>query len=85
MKIIFTKIYSKLIEIQKKGTQVICITGDIGFKVKDFEYKTDENIVFLASGIDFRDENNKILIFEHNIETKTLTWRYEFISILLNQ
>lgn len=76
----YKDIYPKLVEVQKQGIDVICIAGDIGFKVSEFEYKTPDGIMFLASGFDYRKKENKVLIFEHNVKEKELNWSFHSIS-----
>jgi len=81
----YTDIYPKLLEVKQKGIEVICIAGDIGFKVKDFEYTTSDGIYFLASGIYSGTKSNKALLFHHDITNKKLTWEYKLIKNLLNK
>lgn len=57
----YEDIYPKLIDLKEKGKQVYCIAGDIGFKTQKFEYKTDDNIIYLASGIKANTPNNYFL------------------------
>lgn len=76
----YMDIYPKLIEIQNNGTEVLCVGGDIGSKVKKFDFLTPEGIQFLASGIKSGDENNLALLFRHNREEKKLIW--EFLPIV---
>lgn len=77
-----SEIYPKLVEIQQKGVKVMCIGGDIGNNVKEFEHITSDGIVFLASGISGTDSNNKALIFEHDITNHIIDWRFVRISEL---
>ena len=84
-------VYPKLVEVQKRGIQVILVGGDTGQQVKEFEFKTSDEIIFLGSGINnsytnkgkapeyFRFDPDKVLIFEHDIEKKKLTW--EFVEL----
>ncbi len=78
----YTDIYPKLLEVKQKGIEVICIAGDIGFKVKEFKYITSDGIYFLASGISSGTIGNKALIFHHDITNKKLTWEYKLIRDL---
>lgn len=75
----YTDIYPKLLEVSKKGIQVICIGGDIGIKVKEFEFTTPEGIHFLASGISAGAIDNKGLVFFHDITNKKITWEFRLI------
>ena len=72
----YTDIYPKLLEVKERGVEVICIAGDIGVKVKEFEYLTDEGIYFLASGICADSSDNKGLLFYHNITDNQLDWEF---------
>ena len=54
----YQDIYPKLIQLKNKGKQIYCIAGDIGFKTKKFEYKTKDDIQFLATGIKANTPNN---------------------------
>ena len=77
-----SEIYPKLVEIKKKGVEVVCIGGDIGFHAKEFEYLTPEGIHFLASGITYGQDENKALLFQHNLSDKTLTWDFKQLNDL---
>ena len=76
----YTDIYPKLLDVQQRGVDVICIGGDIGFNAKSFEYKTAEGISFLASGISFGSTSNKALLFKHNLYKRELTWEFRPLS-----
>jgi len=79
----YTDIYPLLLKAKQKGIGVICIGGDIGFKSKEFEYKTPEGIYFLASGIEFNhNSENKGLVFEHDILSKKLKWDFVILPKL---
>jgi len=75
----YQDIYPKLLEVQSKGIQTFCIGGDIGIRAKQFEYTTESGIVFLASGIYYKYEGNKGLVFYHDTLNQTIC--YKFISI----
>jgi hypothetical protein len=49
----YTEVYPKLIEVKHRRINVICLAGDIGNKVKGFEYSTAEGLYFLASGMSY--------------------------------
>ena len=78
----YTNIYSKLKIVKQKGIEVICIAGDIGKKVKDFQYITEEGIYFLASGINSGTIGNKALVFEQNLKNDSLSWKFELLTDL---
>lgn len=77
-----SEVYPKLIEVESRGVEVLCVGGDIGFYAKEFDYQTPEGINFLASGINFNEANNKALIFHHNINNHTLSWEFRLLSDL---
>ena len=78
----YSKVYPRLVEVQNKGVQVICIAGDIGAKKDEFEHQTKEGIYFLASGLKDQAQSNKVLLFDHNLKTKKLTWTFEDLKNL---
>ena len=75
-------VYPKLVEVQQKGIQVICIAGDIGAKVSSFEHQTEDGIYFMASGLKEGAKENKVLLFDHDIKNNDLSWKYEDIENL---
>ena len=81
----YSEIYPKLVDVQKKGVKVLCIAGDIGVKAKEFEYLTSEGIYFLASGINSNEENNKALLFSHDVVNDSLSWEFQLITELDNR
>jgi len=78
----YETIYPRLLEIKNKGIGVICVAGDIGYRVKEFSYTTNDDIYFLASGIYYDSIGNKALVFNHNITTKELEWEYVLLEDL---
>ena len=80
----YQEAYPKLIDIANKWITVLCIGGDIGIKTNEFEHTTIEGITFLASGINLGDKNNQVLLFEHDIKSRTLTWKYRLINSILD-
>ncbi len=78
----YEDIYPKLLTVKQRGIAVICVSGDIGFNVKEYSYKSPEGIDFLASGINFSGSNNRALLFYHDISTKRLTWSYVPLAAL---
>lgn len=72
----YSEIYPLLTKVQNRGTQVICLAGDIGFKKNQFEYLTNEGIWLLASGIKFNDDLKFGLRFIHNLTKMKLSWEY---------
>ena len=77
-----SEIYPKLVETKQKGIEVLCIGGDIGFQANEFEHLTLEGIYFLASGINSSEENNKALLFQHDLTDNSLTWSFTLLTDL---
>jgi len=77
-----SEIYPKLLEVEAKGIEVICIAGDIGFRRNEFEYLTPEGIQYLASGIEAGNPNNQALILHHDQSSHALTWDFVLLSEL---
>ena len=75
----YTDLYPGLVKVKKRGIEVVCIGGDIGTKIKEFEHTTPEGIHLLASGIESGETGNKVLIFKHDLVAQKLTWTYELI------
>lgn len=75
-------IYPSLVEVRQRGIEVICIGGDIGNKIAEFEYTTPESIYLLASGISTKRSDNKALVFVHNIENRELSWSFRLLEDL---
>lgn len=73
----YEDIYPKLVNLRKKGTEVICLGGDIGVIANEFFYKTPDGIFFIASGIDWLSSEKKALIFEYDTIQNTLKWNYQ--------
>lgn len=86
--------YPLLVGVEKKGIDVICISGDVGQKdQKYFEFETKEGVVFLASGINNSTESDpekraklpkdKVLILTHNIKTGEISWNFYNLDDIL--
>jgi hypothetical protein len=78
----YTDLYPKLKGIKANGINVICIAGDLGKKVLDFEYVTPEGVHFLASGIKGNSPGNTVLIFEQEHSSQALSWKFIDIETL---
>lgn len=85
-------IYPQLVEVQKRGVQVILLGGDTGQQVKEFEFTTKEGITFLGSGLNnsagtkglpayFNPAPDKILIFTHQPKKRKLDWKFEVLTV----
>lgn len=79
----YQDIYPRLVELEERGIEVLCIAGDIGFRKSEFEYITPEGIQFMASGIEAGKSYNKALLFKHNVTNQELDWDYIPTSQLL--
>lgn len=75
-----SEVYPELVEIKKRGIEVLCIGGDIGVNAKEFEYVTEDGIYFLASGINSGDEINKGLVFTHEVTNQKLSWEFKLLE-----
>ena len=73
-------VYPKLIGLEQKGIDVICIGGDIGKNSKSFEHETSDGIVFLASGCHSGDVDNSAIVFYHDILNRDLNWDFKLTT-----
>jgi hypothetical protein len=78
-------VYPLLLDVKRNGIEVLCIAGDIGDKVSEFQHLTDDGIFLLASGINAGFTGNKALLFKHNIRAKSLSWKYQLLTHFLAQ
>ena len=70
--------YPKLAELEQNGIEVLCISGDLGVRAKQFHYQTAEGIDFIASGLSRTgDADDVILKLLHQPNARTLEWRFE--------
>ena len=80
-------IYPKLVDVQQKNIQVICLAGDLGQKQSTYQYKTNEGIYFLGSGLLSTNNYNtkfsqygksdSVLVFSHIPSKRTLNWKFK--------
>lgn len=78
----YQDIYPKLLEVKKRGVQVLWVGGDLGYKTSEFEYIDDHGIVFLGNGFWFKKDWNKVLLFSKAKE-EALTYTFVPIDTLL--
>ena len=71
-----------MVDISNRGIKVFCIGGDIGYNAKEFEYLTNEGIYLLASGINSKVDDNKAILFYHDLLNNNLTWSFELLKDL---
>ena len=85
-------IYEQLVELEKRGIEVVVVSGDGGIFTKGYQHTTPEGVDFLISGIfSTLDRDNppttvevnlnpdSVLIFNHNMEERELSW--EFVNL----
>lgn len=82
-------IYPLLLQVKNKGINVINLAGDFGQESTEYYQQSPDGIHFIGSGItsdipwntQFQTHGleDKILIFEHNLETQALHWHFEVL------
>ncbi|MBI4645355.1 MAG: T9SS type A sorting domain-containing protein [Bacteroidia bacterium] len=91
-------IYPLLLDVKHRDIDVICLSGDLGQKAKEYEYVSEDSIIFLASGINNSygtepDTNcsyvtnfdpDKILILTYYINTQKIIWKFHDLDSLYN-
>lgn len=81
------QVYPQLIQVEKRGVEVIWMAGDIGKWSKKYEYLSKDGIQFLASGINntmylsnpkkyVTANKDKLLILKHHLIEKKITWQF---------
>lgn len=78
----YSDIYPKLVKFKKNKGDVFCVAGDVGFKVKQFEYLTSEGIQFLATGLKANSENNIFLKLTNHLKTNNISFEFRKIENL---
>lgn len=73
----YEDIYPKLVSVRNRGIEVICLAGDLGLFTNEFEYTTEDDIYYLASGLNDASYSDRYLILDHNITQRTLSWSYK--------
>ncbi len=86
-------IYPLLKNVKERGIEVICINGDMGANGKTFYQQSDDGIHFMGCGLDnsrYTDPyelalqpKDRLLIFEHDIENRKLSWSFQDLDSLL--
>ncbi|HFC01291.1 MAG TPA: hypothetical protein ENJ53_10845 [Phaeodactylibacter sp.] len=85
-------VYPLLMKVQERGVQVVVVGGDTGELVKEFEFTTEEGIVFLGAGLNnsagtknrpasFDQSPDKVLIFKHQPKLRKLEWEFRELKI----
>jgi hypothetical protein len=93
----FSKIvYPRLVELKNRGIEVYCIMGDLGDNKKKFHGLSLDSVHFFGSGINNSKYNNDpvelekqpkdlVLIFDHNINTQEISWKFHDLDSLANE
>ncbi len=84
-----TGIYPMLVDVAKRGVEVIHVAGDFGQFTTGYKARTKDGVQFLGAGItsetvwnqQFPTNNmlDMVLVFEHDVVAKTLTWDFKAI------
>ena len=77
-----SEVYPLLLKIKQRGINVICISGDLGKKAKQFTYTTDDGIYFLTSGIQYDETLNMALVLKPKHLSNVLEWKFVNIKDL---
>jgi hypothetical protein len=80
----YSEVVPELRKAQDKGVQVLCIAGDIGLRATEYEQKTTDGIIYLASGISNGDRNGKVLVFNHCPKSRKLEWEFQLMYDLVS-
>jgi len=76
-------VYPKLVEVQQRGIEVICILGDMGAGVKKFQEDSDDGIHFLGCGLHHNEPEDMVLIFNYDTVTQQLNYNFHNLDSLL--
>lgn len=77
-------IYPKLLEVQSRGIEVICVYGDMGAQQKSFQMDSDDGIHFLGCGLHANQPDDVVLIFNYNKESGHLEYDFHNLDSLYN-
>ena len=78
----YKDIYPQLKKLEQKVDDVFLISGDIGSKVNQFEYETEDGIVFLATGLEDGRADKQVLIL--NYDGNSMTWKFQSLASVIN-
>jgi hypothetical protein len=86
-------IYPKLVEVQNRGVDVICIMGDMGASYKSANFISNDSVRFLGCGLNnhlisdpnerFKNQNDRVLVFSHILEENKLSYQFLDLDSLL--
>ncbi|RME95377.1 MAG: hypothetical protein D6772_13285 [Bacteroidetes bacterium] len=72
------EVYPKLVAIQRAGTQVILLAGDVGMNSKGYHFTTPEGIHLLGSGINNSLDTNYLPDYVTNLNPDTVLFFYHY-------
>lgn len=72
----YQDVYPKLVQVRQRGIKVLVVAGDVGNKVKHFEYRSPEGIQYIASGMNSAASNNEVLRMEYSSSDGVPTWNF---------
>jgi hypothetical protein len=75
-------IYPKLVEVEERGINVICLMGDLSGNKKTFNKISDDSIQFLGTGLQENEPNDKVIVFTLDKLTQELTWKFHNLDSL---
>ena len=79
-------IYPKLLAVESRGIEVICLMGDLSGNKKTFNMISDDGIQFLGTGLQENQPDDKVLIFTLDKQTRELSWEFQNLdSLYLSQ
>ena len=85
-------IYPMLVDVEKRGVEVLHIMGDVGSGPKSFYCVSDDGIEYFGSGINNSYNINLgipitapdlVLVFKHVLSTNELSWEFVELNDLL--
>lgn len=86
-------VYPKLVEVQSRGVDVICIMGDMGASYKSVDFISNDSVRFLGCGLNnhlisdpderFKHQNDRVLVFSHVLEENYLSYQFLDLDSLL--
>jgi hypothetical protein len=74
-------IYPMLLDVKNRGIEVICILGDMGSQ--HFNMDSEDGVHFMGCGL-HNSSVDEVLIFEHIVPNRTITWGFYNLDSLIN-
>lgn len=78
----YQDVYPRLVNVKARGINVVCIGGDLGYKVQRFEYTMPEGISYLGNGMCSGCAFNQVVLLTYNTGTRTLSWMFKPLTEL---